>query len=209
MKAVSNNSYLSLGHGKKNDHYKMGRLTATLTINGVYNKGKSISLFAVSPEIAYDTIDFWAETMAQELNLPYKKTSFAALMAKVNGEPLTEQQELANNDLKKVMPPSLTATPLGKLMRNTRYLQMALVPVYEAVGLKRIKVLFAESIAMLEELEVEKEAEAAIKVDASKIVAAAFFEIYADKGIDMSSTINDAEILKQFRILKTEHEAKK
>jgi hypothetical protein len=198
--------YVSLGYGKKTDHYKAGRMTATLSINSAYSKGKSVSLFGIDSKVAYDTVDFWAEKTSKELNIPYRRASYEALMSKIEGVELSEaeQIEIKHNSSH----PSLTATALGKLMRNTRYLQTAIVPVYEVLGLERIKVLFAESIAMLEGLEVEKKAEAEVKTDASKTVATTLFEIYKDKGLDMSATINDVETLKHFRDLKAEHESK-
>lgn len=195
------NSYITLGFGSKSKNYPEGRLTASLVIDSRYKKGKSVALSTTEPEVAYDIIDLWAQTTSEEINVEYRKSSLQKLMSKINvGEiisPSIDQQVGL-----------LTLTPLGKLMRNKRYFRSAIKPVYDGIGLDRIKELFADAIVMLEEYQIEKNAEDALKADASKTVAATLFEIYTSKGLDMSASINDELTLSYFRELKAEHESK-
>jgi hypothetical protein len=157
-------------------------------------RSKQCGLHITEPEIAYETVDLWAQDRAKEFGLKYIPVSQAHLLSCIetgaNRKPYTQAK----------------AVDRKSILGNKKYYKDEIRKQFNTLGFERMKEVFKEGTALLNELERERNKIAQNTGKAKTNMAEAMYNTYKETGVDTSLYCNDEEILIAFNSLKEEGE---
>lgn len=196
---------LSITTGIKSPNKSAGRpfgsYTAALMVDGVYKTGKGISLTKEDKgQIAYDTVSLWALDKAAELEMTtFVMPSKEALDKRILG--LGKSVNLGN----KALTVNLGESKYTAMFKGKGYARAALKNAIQDLGIDRVKGVMLDLVEHLDQFEIEYNDQAQKQEDANKTIAQSLFDVCKSTGIDMSASINNADVLMIYNQLKTQH----
>ncbi len=153
-------------------------------------RSKQCGLHITDPDIAYDTVELWAQDRAKEFGLKYIPVKKAHLLSCIETGPTRKPYTLAK------------VVDRKSLLSNKKYYKDEIRKQFVSLGFERLKDLFKEGTALLNELERERNKIAQNTGKAKASMAKAMYQSFVDTGVDTSIYCNDEEILIIYNALK-------
>ena len=175
-----------------NSRYPKGAFEAYAFLDG-QSKTKQCALHVHDPEIAYQTVDLWAEDLAKLHKLTYKKKTKSELLTMIkNGgsrSPKTETDGISTGNNRSIL-------------SNKKYFKAEIGRVFEAIGYERLTEMFKVGTDHLNEINDEHQSRVENLSKAKEAMAQTMYQSYLDTSIDMSEFCSDEEIVNRFKALK-------
>lgn len=185
------NNYVTLGTSKQKTS-KLGSFVAVWFRGGKAQKTKTVSIEGIGHELAYETIDLWAEDTAKENDLEYRKKTLKELKERlqrsIDGKP-----QLA----------TIKIPEAKSNLNNIKFFKMEIRRAFKSFNVEKITVVLNEGLALLDELETERVRVAANSGKAKTNIAKAMYLTWVDTGVDATVWCTDEEIINEFNRLKT------
>lgn len=183
-------SHVTLGTSKQKTS-KLGSFVAVWFQNGKSNRTKTVGIEANGHEIAYETVDLWAEDLAKKEGIKYNKKTF---------EELKDKLQRSVDGLPKIIDTSSIKSNLS----NIKLFKMEMRRAFKKYGADKIREVLKEGTKLLGELQREK-----VKIEknsgkAKAAVALAMYQTWVDTSVDTSIYCTDDEIVNEFNRLKSE-----
>lgn len=184
-------SHISLGVVGMSLSYPKGGFVGNYYEDGQARKSKTISLAVSEPEIAFETVDLWAEDKAKETGVPYTKTSFKEL-----------QKRLIDNSTGMLKRGSkVTSPPTKSNLGNIKFFKMEMRRAFKDFGADKIREVLKEGTKLLGELQREK-----LKIErnsgkAKISIALAMYHTWVETSVDTSIYCTDEKIVGEFKRL--------
>lgn len=188
-------SHISLGVVGISFSYPKGGFVGNYYEDGQARKSKTISLAVSEPEIAFETVDLWAEDKSKETGVPYTKTSFKEL-----------QKRLIDNSTGTLKRGSKVTSPSIKSnLGNIKFFKMEMRRAFKEFGADKIREVLKEGTKLLGELQREKLRVQRNSGQAKTNIARAMYQTWVDTGVDTTIYCNDDEIINEFKKLQLEN----
>lgn len=181
----------------KSSRYPKGAFEAFYN-NGSGAKSKQCALHVHDADIAYQTVDLWAEDVSKSLGYEYVKTSQAVLQKYID-ENVARPYGSSNGVTGKKV-----TTPNKSILSNVLYFKAELNRVFQERGFEKLKEMLKVGTAHLETLEADRKASTENLDTAKKNMAISMYQTYLDTGVNMSEFCNDAEIIAEFNAYRLE-----
>lgn len=177
-----------------------GAYTAQLMIDGVYKTGKSQAITLEDEGvIAYDTVSLWATDKALEMGV----TSFT-MPSKDELDRRLAGNKKSLNSVNKAVTVNPNESKHTSMFKGKGYARAALKRAIEELGIDRVKAVMLDMVEHLDQFEIEFNEKAQKQEDANKTIAQSLFDVCKNTGIDMSASINNAEVLMIYNQLVTQ-----
>ncbi len=189
-------SHISLGVMAPNKNADKGAYVANYYEDGKARKSKTVALHIVEHDIAFQTVDLWAEDKAKEMDLEYHRTTPDKLAQRladlINGRPV--------KSIKKNKPKTRSTSIIG----HSLYFKSEIKKAFPTVTAKTIRRVIAEGLKLLDELEINLVKTQENSSKAKSDMARAMYNTFVDTGIDTSIYCNDTDIVNEFKQLQLE-----
>lgn len=189
-------SHVSLGVSVPKP-YPKGYFVANWYIEGKTKKSKTVSLSLHSAEIAYETVDLWAEDIAKEHNIPYHRTSFEELSERIADVKAGRKTKWSSPKTEK---PKTPTSNLG----NIKFFKFEINRAFKEFGADKVRACLKEGSKRIGELERERIKVAKNSNKAKLAIAQAMYTTFIDTGVDTSVYCNDDDIINEFNKLRDE-----
>jgi len=178
----------------KSSRYPKGAFEAFYN-DGSGAKSKQCALHVHDPDIAYQTVDLWAEDVAKALGYEYVKTSQDVL-----------QKYIDNNEARPYGSSSGGKKITGNksILANVMYFKAELNRVFKERGFEKLTELLETGTAHINTLEADRKLKTKNLDTAKKNMAVSMYQTYLDTGVDMSEFCNDEEIVAEFNAYRLE-----
>lgn len=190
-------SHVSLGVSKAKNS-KSGSFVAIFYEEGKTKKSKTVSLDVMDAQIAYETVDLWAEDKAKEMNCPYQKSTFEQLSHRL--------ATAVSGTLRKghTIGPTKDKHTTKSNLGNIKFFKMEMRRAFKDFTADKIREVIKEGSKLLNELQREK-----LKVErnsgkAKADIAKAMYLTFVDTGVDATQWCTDSEIINEFNRLRIE-----
>lgn len=187
-------SHVSLGVSFPKSGGKQGSLVANYYLEGGGSKSKTVSIDLHGIDIAYETVDLWAEDTAKEHGVEYRKISLEHITKKL--------EDFKTGVLKHGQRDSVKTEPNQTLFNNKSLYKKEITKAFNHLGATRIREVIQDGLAYLNEIEKEKEKLEKNTNKAKLAVAKGMYNTFVDTGVDTSKFCNNDEIINEFNRLR-------
>lgn len=181
-------SHIALGVMRVSKTYPKGGLVGNLYVDSKTRKSKTISLTIMNAELAYETVDLWAEDVAKETGYEYKKVTLKELLIRMDSAWTKPSPTNQDNTAK---------SNLG----NIKFFKMEMRRAFKFYNIDKIREVLKEGTKLLGELQREK-----LKIErnsgkAKLAVAQAMYHTWVETSVDTSIYCTDENIVAEFKRL--------
>jgi len=183
-------NHVSLGVSKNNTGE--GSFVANLYVASKQKKTKTVSVGAHGADIAFQTVDLWAEDIAKEFDAEYRRTTLKALTARLHSD---NPKEFATKK-----PMDRKGKALDMLNNKTQF-RVQIKKSYITYSATRIREVIKDGLAYLNSMEKEQQRIEKNLGKAKSDIARSMYTTFVDTGVDTSVYCNDETIVKEFKEL--------
>lgn len=181
--------YVTLAIAHIGKSYPEGAYAAQWYKGGSVYKSKTLSLSCNEPQIAYETVDLWAEDNAKAEDMPYKKVSQAELAGRIAkrsnyGSGVNAEKEPAKGNSRKQ----------AVIYKNPLWFNACLDEAIKAEGIDRVVDLLQKGLTIANKWKANEKQMIKKNAEAKHLTAVSLLNVFKKTGISVINTVDDEEI---------------
>lgn len=184
--------------------YPEGVFCVVLTLDKVYVESTNIKLEGRGADIAYETIELWAQDRIDKHSIKDVKIPSVEFLLERISAPTQPRAKTDSTNIKTITPVTNKDQFAIHAFSSMNVFRGMMRTVYREYGAERCTSVLNDGIRVLKDLAKEDREHAKNQSKADTLLAKSLFDVFKQTGISMTSQISNNEVLSQYQELISE-----